>query len=126
MEPSIETLEWIRQYYKAVDAGDIDTVMTYFAQDARSRFANGEVVYGRDAIRADLAAKSQGVRSISHHFNNIWEAEEGVIVLDATMKFTRHDGVTVPANGAGLFRYRDRVWTEQLHFVDLSDVFGAG
>lgn len=122
---SAEVVEWVLSYYQAIDGGDIDTAMQDFAPDARSRFGNGEFVVGRDAIREDLAQKSLGVRSLSHHFNSIWDVGNGVIVLDADIDFVRHDGVTVRAHGAGLFRHRDRQWTEQLHYVDLSGVFGA-
>jgi hypothetical protein len=126
MKASRETTDWVLSYYKAVDSGDIGTMMTYFAPDARSRFGNAAFVYGRAAIERDLVTKSRGVRAIAHHFNNIWDADDGVIVLDADIDFTRHDGVVVRAHGAGLFRHHDQLWTEQLHYVDLSGVFGAG
>jgi ketosteroid isomerase-like protein len=120
-----EIVEWVMSYYKAIDAGDIDTAIQFFAPNARVRFGNADFVVGRDAIHQDLGSKSASFRSLTHHFNNIWDVGDGVIVLDADIDFVRLDGVTVRAYGAGLFRHRDRQWTEQLHYVDLSEVFGV-
>jgi ketosteroid isomerase-like protein len=123
MKAGPETLEWVMSYYKAVDADDVDTMMQYFTPDARLRFGNGEFIVGSDAIRETLVGMAAGFRSLTHHFNNVWEAEDGVLVLDADAEFVRLDGATVVANGCAIFRHRGRQWTEQLHYADVSGVF---
>lgn len=125
MKATADTLGWVMSYYDAIHANDFDTAMRYFTSDARCRFGNADFVVGIDAIREDLVAKHNTFRSLRHRFNNIWDVGDGVLVLDADAFFERHDGVTVHANGAGIFRYRGQQWTEQLHYADTSGVFTA-
>ena len=102
---------------------DFDTAMRYYTDDTRVRFGNGPFVVGRDAVRDELVAKHSTFRSLTHEFHEIWDVGRGLLVLEADISFTRHDGTVVRTRAAGFFRHRGRRWTQQLHFGDTSPVF---
>lgn len=57
---------WLRDYYRAIDAGETDAYMAMFTDDARMIFANADPIEGHDGIREALTGLLGSVDGIRH------------------------------------------------------------
>lgn len=94
-----ELVRWADTLYSGhVDHKDADGFAAAFTQDGTLRFGNSETISGRDAIRTAIAQFFTAFKSLRHHSGRTW-IDGDIVVLEAGVTYTRHDGqeVTVPA-----------------------------
>lgn len=125
MRASEKTLDWLGHYYALVDAERMDESAVFFAEDARLRFANNEAIVGREGIDATLRALVDSLDGIRHDIKNVWEEEEGVVIYEVDVTYTRKDGGVVTCPGVVVCVVEDELFREQRIYVDITPVFAG-
>lgn len=123
MMASEETFDWLRRYYSLVDAERMDESATFFAEDAKLRFANNEPIVGREGIDATLRGLVESLDGIRHDLKDAWEEEAGVLIYEVDVTYTRKDGGVVTCHGAVVSEVEDELFQEQRIYVDITPVF---
>lgn len=98
---SPEAYGWYLRYLAAVDAKDIDAYGAFLAEDCESWSNNGEVVRGKSAILAGLAAYWPSFRSLEHDLLSILGRDDA-FALEAFNHYVRHDGRSVSVRAVAL------------------------
>lgn len=94
-----EVIRWAHDLYaQAVDHKDAAGFADAFTPDAWLRFGNAAPVVGREAIRVGIAQFFASFVDLRHESKGTW-LEDGTLILEAVVTYTRHDGqqVTIPA-----------------------------
>jgi len=80
----------IRAFLAAIDALDLDTVMSLFAPDTILTMTNGDQPVGREQVRTELGAFLQELRATEHEVSTEWNPEPGVWIaeMSATYELT--------------------------------------
>lgn len=117
-----ETIQWLTRYYALVDAGDVDGAAAFFADDATMRIAHGRPVTGREAIAQRLRAGLQAVAGFRHQLKDVWE-EDGVVVFEVDVTYTRLDGRVVVIPGSAFCSVSGGLFTAQRLYADFGPVF---
>ena len=124
-------LAWVADLYAgAVDHKDAAGFAAAFTEDAWMRFGNAAPVIGRDAIEAAIAQFFSAIAALQHETVGAWY-DDGALIVEANVTYTRHDGgiVTVPA--VTIFRLTDAAGPPFLAhrcqmYVDLAPLFAPG
>ena len=116
--------EDIHNLFKAIDAFDTKTFVSYLDEEANFRFGNMPVVKGKNAIFEFVAGFFQAIRAIRHTDLEIWELE-GIRFVNATVTYTRLDGSTLTVNFSNTFRLKGSKIKDYLIFIDNSELFKA-
>ena len=86
MSPPIPGEEWVRQYFRDVDARDVRRILDYYAPDASFRFGNNQPAIGTDAIAAMLQGFFDQIDGMRHSPKGIWIGESDA-VFEADVHF---------------------------------------
>jgi|SRR5215211_5122793 len=108
----------LERYVERYNAGDLDTVMELYAEDAVQIMPDG-IFEGRDAIRARLAQDLVAVPDAVHTVRSFVEqgdsfADEWTFVGTQTGPFPLPDGTELPPTGK-------RVEVKGMEFVQMRD-----
>lgn len=119
-----KTMAWLHDYYRHIDGMDTDAYMAMFAEAARMVFANADSIEGRDGIREALTGLLGSVGGIRHILHDVWEEEDGLIIFECDVIYTRKDGKDVTVRDSAFFVIDDGgLCREQRIIVDTSPVF---
>ena len=98
--------DYIRAYFREVDAMRPDGLAAWYAPDGSFRFANADPVTGHAAIVSTLESFYATVASMHHRETGVWtDADSGV--FEAEVTFVTGDGRTVRLPAASILRVRD-------------------
>ncbi|MFJ8613583.1 nuclear transport factor 2 family protein [Streptomyces sp. NPDC093675] len=123
MKATSNAIQWAREFFALIDAGDGDSVAGRVAIDAVLTSGNGTPVVGRDSIRATLDAFHSSVTSISHDVVRAWRVDEAYIV-ELQITYVRTDGGTVVLPCVNILDVDDHgLITKYQIFMDISPVF---
>jgi ketosteroid isomerase-like protein len=80
-----------------VDAMDVATVVSLFAEDGRVVFGNAQPLVGIDEIRTGIAAFFDTIAGLHHEVVNEWNVGDDTII-ELSVTYDRNDGkqVTIP------------------------------
>lgn len=124
MKATDKTLAWLRQYYEHIDSMNTEGYMAMFADNARMVFANADPIEGRDAIRQALTGLADSIAGWRHILHGVWEEEDGLVIFECDVVYTRKDGKEVSVRGGVFFVIDDDgLCREQRITVDLTPVF---
>jgi ketosteroid isomerase-like protein len=88
----------MQSLFAAVDAMDVDGLLSFLSPDGTQTFGNQEPLRGHEQIRAANEAFFGMIDSMTHEILSLWEWD-GTIVAQLKATYVRKDGraVTVPA-----------------------------
>lgn len=114
---STETPAWLVDFYRTVDALDIEGTLAGFAPDASMRYGSMEPMVGREAIRGGLTWLYTYYRGIRHEFRNVWLAGSTVL-LEATVTYGHPDGREIALPVLSILEHHDGVVDDLRIFID--------
>ena len=112
----------VTEIYRAVDAADLDTLLSYMDNHATFRFANIPAVVGKKAIGEFLGGFFQGIRSLSHTDLEYWYAEN-VWSAMGNVAYTRLDGSMLKVPFSVILKRKNGLIKDYLIFVDNHELF---
>jgi len=87
------TTQWVQDYFKTIDSGDVDKLLAYYAPQASFRFANQTAWVGHDAMRTGIQKFYDSIASMHHEQQGVWIAPDGnSAVFEAYAHFVLPDG----------------------------------
>ena len=118
-------IDWMTAYFAMVDTRDVDEFLTWYADDARFRFANAEPAHGKAAIRAALEAFYAQITAMRHERTGAWaDADSGA--FEAIAHFTTTDGRQVALPAVSTLRVSDGLVRDFRFVMDATPIMGAG
>ncbi|WP_040803813.1 YybH family protein [Nocardia concava] len=84
----------------ALNAGDIEGVLSLFTPDATMRTTTGGIISGRDALREEISATVAAQGRLTNVPRHILDAGDTALLLtDWTMEITTPDGTRIAPTG---------------------------
>lgn len=119
---AITQTEIIRSLIGLFEVMDIESAMTYFAEDALCRFGNHPPAIGKAAIASAIAAdRLNPIARNSFEINEIWEIDDAVICqMETTHLCDRGKAIAIPC--AIVFRMEDDLVREMRVYIDASSL----
>jgi ketosteroid isomerase-like protein len=112
-----ETIDWLRRYYRLLDANRVREVMQeYLAPECSFRFGNAVPTGFIDEARR----MSKLVKGVRHEIVTVLEDDDGTLACELRVTYIRHDGSAVTLPGALFAKVRDGRFVEQRAYVDHS------
>ena len=108
--------------FGAIDAKDVEAFGAHLTEDAAFRFGSQEGVQGRDAVCDYVAAFFDSIQALEHTLTAIWR-DEGALVCEGRVTYTRHDETQVTLPFVDVFRLRDDAISEYLIYMDPGPLF---
>ena len=113
----------IEGLFKAIDAKDTDSFLTYLTEDAVFRFGSQEAVSGRAAIGDYVSGFFGTLKALQHRVTETWEGDNS-LVCQGEVTYTKLDGTNVTLPFVNVFRFvEDRVHDYLIH-IDPSPLMG--
>jgi ketosteroid isomerase-like protein len=83
---------WIYDYYRAVDAMDMEKTLAQHTDDTTLSFANHSTVYGKEGYSAAIGHLWGSIKGLSHSLTGAWSMHDGKVgVAEAIVQYTRTD-----------------------------------
>ena len=70
----------IRALFTAIDAGDVERLVSMFSPDAAQRIGNTAWTHGREAIRAGNTAFLARIDGLHHEITGLWDSAGSTLV----------------------------------------------
>jgi ketosteroid isomerase-like protein len=112
----------LRAMFAAIDDGDTDELLTYFAPEARQTFGNMAPLEGRDAIRDGNVSFLSSISGTSHEIIDAWECD-GTVAVQLRVTYERLDGARVTIPALSLFSEGDGMIRDYKVFFDTTPVY---
>ena len=106
----------------AVDAGDPDTFGSYFAEDARYRFGNAELLHGRSAVVAATAGAVASLPWVRHTVDQVAHVGNQLFCR-FTIETATPDGITVAMPCVTVIDMADGLIADYRVHMDISPAF---
>jgi len=85
--------KWIYDYYRAVDAMDMERTLAQHTDDTTLTFANHPTVHGKEGYKAAIGHLWGSIGGLSHSMVGAWSIHDGQVgVAEAIVQYTRLDG----------------------------------
>ena len=102
---SEKNVEIVRRATEAYSRGDLDEALASWSADAvldwsNSRGLEAAVVRGRDEIRAYMEQFLEAFEEVRIELEDVFEADEGVVIVENLAYFRGRDGIEVTARSA--------------------------
>jgi ketosteroid isomerase-like protein len=83
---------WIYDYYRAVDAMDMERTLAQHTDDTTLTFANYPTVHGKEGYKAAIGQLWGSIKGLSHSMTGAWSIHDGQVgVAEAIVQYTRLD-----------------------------------
>jgi len=115
-------IDLLTEYFAAMQAKDIDRMRSYYADDMTLTFANAPTVTGAEAVLAQMTTLLAKVESLAHPLINVWQEDDGVVVLEVASVWRFPDGAEATINACSIFTIADGKFTDQRIYVDNSPI----
>jgi ketosteroid isomerase-like protein len=119
------TIDLLTDYFDAMEAKDLARLGAYYADTVTQTFANAPTITGRDAMLERMATLLGTVKSLAHPLMNVWQEDDGVIILEVTSVWHLHDDTVIEIDACSIFTVRDGRFTDQRIYVDNAPVATA-
>lgn len=119
------TVDLLKDYFDAMEAKDLARLAAYYDDNITQTFANAPTITGRDAILERMASLLAKVKSLAHPLINVWQEDDGVIILEVTSVWHLHDDTVTEIDACSIFTVRDGKFTDQRIYVDNAPIDSA-
>ena len=112
------TIDLLIDYFDAMEAKDYERLGSYYADNISLTFANAPTITGRDAMLAQMTTLLGKVKSVAHPLINVWQEDDGVVILEVTSIWRLHDDTVVEIKACSIFTLADGKFVDQRIYVD--------
>jgi ketosteroid isomerase-like protein len=99
--------KWIYDYYRAVDAMDMERTLAQHTDDTTLTFANFPTVQGKEGYQAAIGQLWSSIKGLSHSMTGCWSLHGGQIgIAEAIVQYTRPDDSLVAIKFCTVLRRR--------------------
>ena len=99
--------KWIYDYYRAVDAMDMDRTLAQHTDDTTLTFANYPTVHGKEGYKAAIGQLWGSIKGLSHSMTGAWSIHDGQVgIAEAIVQYTRLDDTLVAIKFCTVLRRR--------------------
>jgi ketosteroid isomerase-like protein len=109
--------QWVKDLFRAVDAGNVDGFVQFMADDVRFRAGSSAPLLGKQAVRQDITALLANIRGMRHDLS-LTLVHGDIVVVHGTVTYTRHDGSTLTVPFADVWTMKGEKIQEYLIFID--------
>lgn len=90
--------ELVRRLFQAGESMQVERFARFFHEGAHYQFSNFPVAFGPQGIIASSQEFLARVRAVDHHIKNLWKVEDGTVICEMDVTYTRRDGqvITLP------------------------------
>ena len=105
------TVEFLKEFLEAFNRHDLDSIMSYFADDCifympRGSRPRGDRYVGKDEVRAGLAKRFQGIPNVHYGEDQHWACGD-FGVSEWTLTGTSVSGQQIEVRGVDLLEFAD-------------------
>ncbi|MDQ0029060.1 nuclear transport factor 2 family protein [Arthrobacter bambusae] len=125
MRANESTIEFLTEYYAAMEAKDTARYSAYFADHMTATFANAPTLEGADAFVATLSGLLEQIESLHHDVVAAWEEDDDVLIFESVATWTLLDGRSVTIPACSVCRVVDGKFTDQRIYVDNAPLSAA-
>jgi ketosteroid isomerase-like protein len=98
---------WIYDYYRAVDAMDMERTLAQHTDDTTLTFANHPTVHGKEGYKAAIGYLWGSIKGLSHSMTGAWSIHDGQVgVAEAIVQYTRPNDTLVAIKFCTVLRRR--------------------
>jgi len=99
--------KWIYDYYRAVDAMDMERTLAQHTDDTTLTFGNHPTVHGKEGYKAAIGQLWGSIKSLSHSMTGCWSIHGGQVgIAEALVQYTRLDDSLVTIKFCSVLRRR--------------------
>lgn len=118
----MELKTFVTEVYQSIDSADAAKFASYITSDGAFRFANHPAVNGREPIREFVDGFFKSLKGIAHSNLEYWNAE-GVLFVNGTVKYTRHNDTTLELPFSCTWKMKGQLIDQYLIFIDSSELY---
>jgi len=127
---SEKNVEIVRRATEAYSRGDLDEALASWSADAvldwsNSRGLEAAVVRGRDEIRAYMEQFLEAFEEVRIELEDVFEADEGVVIVENLAYFRGRDGSEVTARSAWVITLQNGCQTSLTLYQSKADALKA-
>ena len=127
---SEKNVEIVRRATEAYSRGDLDEALASWSADAvldwsNSRGLEAAVVRGRDEIRAYMEQFLEAFEEVRIELEDVFEADEGVVIVENLAYFRGRDGIEVTARSAWVITLQNGCQTSLTLYQSKADALKA-
>jgi len=127
---SEKNVEIVRRATEAYSRGDLDEALASWSADAvldwsNSRGLEAAVVRGRDEIRAYMEQFLEAFEEVRIELEDVFEADEGVVIAENLAYFRGRDGIEVTARSAWVITLQNGCQTSLTLYQSKADALKA-
>ena len=115
-------IDLLTAYFAAIEVKDFDEIGSYYADDISMTFANAATLTGRDAVLNQITTLLGKVKSLAHPLINVWQEDDGVVILEVTSIWRLQNDNEIPINACSIFTIVDGKFSDQRIYVDNAPV----
>ena len=127
---SEKNVEIVRRATEAYSRGDLDEALASWSADAvldwsNSRGLEAAVVRGRNEIRAYMEQFLEAFEEVRIELEDVFEADEGVVIVENLAYFRGRDGIEVTARSAWVITLQNGCQTSLTLYQSKADALKA-
>jgi ketosteroid isomerase-like protein len=121
METTTDT-SWVKDYYAAVDAMDMEKYLAFHTDDIKFRFGSAPTTVGKEAVAQGLNQLWGALESLRHQMSGVWQIGN-VTIVEADITYTRKDGKVVVLPAASVLRREGNLVSDMRINMDINPLF---
>jgi ketosteroid isomerase-like protein len=125
MRANQSTIQFLTDYYAAMEAKDTKRYSAYYTDDMTATFANAPRLEGAHAFVTTLSGLLEQVESVHHDVLTAWEEDDGVLIFECVATWTLRDGRSLTIPACSVCRVVDGKFKDQQFYVDNTPLFDA-
>lgn len=115
--------DFVRDYWKTIDAQDMDRFLSFLAPDCTMTFGSTRV-QGHAAVRDMIAPVFASVAGVRHHRLGLWVNEDATLAR-GEVTYTRHDKSTVTIPFVTYFEFAEELIRSTQVYIDIAPLYAA-
>ncbi len=108
--------------FAAIDAKDTERFLGFLTTKGSFRFGSAPPVQGREAIHSAVDGFFSTIAGLSHDLNRII-AEDGVVVCEGEVTYTRHDATRITLPFMNVFEFDDELISNYKIYMDVGPLY---